>query len=118
MAATKPWPLNHWPARLEPAWPVCRFWGTPAFANCDAGPSENRKEYGSKPASRAKTTEVSPPISRVPLMPMVELLIALGAAVQIDPVFCFWMMYEDPGADRGSPAAPWLCHPTPASIVP
>jgi hypothetical protein len=39
---------------------------TPAFAAIDPGPSENRKEYGSKPASRANTKEKLPPIGSFP----------------------------------------------------
>jgi hypothetical protein len=68
---------------------VCWFRGTPAFAAIDPGPSENRKEYGSKPASRAKTKEVFPPIGSVPLMPMVELVNALGARLHIGDRFIF-----------------------------
>ncbi len=90
----------------------------PVFAATDPGPSENRKEYGSKPASRAKTKEVSQPIGAVPLIPMVELVNALGAAPHIGDRFCFWIKYEAPAADRGSNGAPWLCQPNPASIVP
>src|SRR5260221_60158 len=51
----------------------------PAFAAIDPGPLENRKEYGSKPASRAKTTLTFPPIGSVPLIPINELVNAFGA---------------------------------------
>jgi hypothetical protein len=51
-------------------------------------------------------------------MPMNELLNALGARVQIDPLFCFWIRYEDPTADCGSKGAPWLCQPKPVSTMP
>src|SRR5258708_30202910 len=51
-------------------------------------------------------------------MPINELLNALGARVEIDPLFCLWIRYEDPTADRGSKAAPWLCQPTPVSTMP
>ena len=90
----------------------------PAFAAIDPGPLENRKEYGSKPASRAKTTETFPPIGSVPLIPMNELVNALGAGPHSAELFCFWIKYEAPTADRGSHGAPWLCQPNPASIVP
>src|SRR5712672_1489085 len=90
----------------------------PAFAATDPGPLENRREYGSKPASRAKTTETFPPIGSVPLIPMNELDSALGARVQSDPLFCFWIRYELPTADRGSHGAPWLCQPAPVSTIP
>jgi len=90
----------------------------PAFAATDPGPLENRKEYGSKPASRAKTTDKFPPIGSVPLIPMNELVNALGARLQSGDLFCFWIKYEAPTADRGSHGAPWLCQPNPASIVP
>src|SRR6266446_2889210 len=83
----------------------------PAFAAIDPGPLENRKEYGSKPASRAKTTETFPPIGSVPLIPMNELVNALGARLQSGDLFCFWIKYEAPTADRGSHGAPWLCQP-------
>ena len=72
----------------------------PAFAATDPGPLENRKEYGSKPASRAKTTETFPPIGSVPLIPMNELVNALGAGPQSAELFCFWIKYE--AADSGS----------------
>src|SRR6267154_2069392 len=81
----------------------------PLLAAIDPGPFENCREYGSKPASRSNTTETFPPIGSIPLMPMNELLNALGARVQIDPLFCFWIRYELPTADFGSKAAPWLC---------
>jgi hypothetical protein len=55
---------------------------------------------------QSEDKETFPPMGSVPLMPMVELLNALGAAVQIDDLFCFWIMYEDAGADRGSTGAP------------
>src|SRR6266478_1945968 len=90
----------------------------PAFAASDPGPLENRKEYGSKPASRAKTTETFPPIGSVPLIPMKELVNALGAGPQSAELFCFWIKYEAATADRGSHRAPWLCQPNPASIAP
>jgi hypothetical protein len=90
----------------------------PLFAAIDPGPFENCREYGSKPASRSNTTEKLPPIGSVPLMPMNELLNALGARVQSDPLFCFWIRYEDPTADFGSNGAPWLCQPTPVSTMP
>src|SRR6266404_1479382 len=89
----------------------------PLLAAIDPGPFENCREYGSKPASRSNTTETFPPIGSIPLMPMNELLNALGARVQIDPLFCFWIRYELPTADFGSKAAPWLCHASlPGSI--
>jgi hypothetical protein len=47
-----------------------------------------------------------------------ELLNALGARVQSDRLFCFWIRYEDPTADFGSKGAPWLCQPTPVSTMP
>src|SRR6266446_6894609 len=81
----------------------------PAFAAIDPGPLENRKEYGSKPASRAKTTETFPPIGSVPLIPMNELVNALGAGPQSAKLFCFWIKYEPPTADRGSHGAPLPC---------
>ena len=59
-----------------------------------------------------------PPIGSVPLMPMIDWLNALGAAPHIADLFCFWIKYEAETADRGSNGAPWLCQPTPASIVP
>src|SRR6266446_5998189 len=90
----------------------------PLLAAIDPGPLENCREYGSKPASRSNTTETFPPIGSIPLMPMNELLNALGARVQIDPLFCFWIRYELPTADFGSKAAPWLCQPTPVSTIP
>src|SRR5258707_3158848 len=90
----------------------------PAFAAADPGPLENRREYGSKPASRAKTTETFPPIGSVPLTPMNELVNALGAGPQSAKLFCFWIKYERPTADRGSHGAPWLCQPNPPSIAP
>src|SRR6266478_2097051 len=90
----------------------------PLLAAIDPGPLENCREYGSKPASRSNTKESSPPIGSIPLMPMHELLNALGARVQIDPLFCFWIRYELPTADFGSKAAPWLCQPTPVSTIP
>jgi hypothetical protein len=63
----------------------------PAFAAIDPGPLENRREYGSKPASSAKTTETFPPIGSVPLMPMNELESALGAGPNSAKLFCFWI---------------------------
>ena len=51
-------------------------------------------------------------------MPMIDWLNALGAAPHIADLFCFWIKYEAETADRGSNGAPWLCQPTPASIVP
>src|SRR6202048_5562961 len=106
---TYPWPLYHWPARLVSAHAVCWLSGVPALKAAAPGPLENLKEYGSKPASRAKTTEKFPPIGSVHLMPMVELLNALGARLQSGDLFCFWIKYEAPTADRGSNGAPWLC---------
>jgi hypothetical protein len=50
----------------------CLVLGAPAFAAIDSGPLENRKEYGSKPASKAKTTEKFLSTGSVPLIPMVE----------------------------------------------
>src|SRR6202008_2470622 len=90
----------------------------PLFAAIDPGPFENCREYGSKPASRSNTTEKLPPIGSVPLLPMNELLNALGARVQSDPLFCFWIRYELPTADFGSKGAPWLCQPKPVSTKP
>src|ERR1700757_17531 len=90
----------------------------PLLAAIDPGPFENCREYGSKPASRSNTTEKLPPMGSVPLIPMVELLKALGARVHIDPLFCFWIRYEDPTADRKSKGAPWLCQPKPVSTMP
>ena len=63
----------------------------PAFAATDPGPLENRKEYGSNPASSAKITETFPLIGSVPLIPMNELLNALGAGPQSAELFCFWI---------------------------
>jgi hypothetical protein len=40
------------------------------------------------------------------------------ARLQSADLFCFWIRYEAPTADRGSHGAPWLCQPNPASIVP
>ena len=92
--------------------------GTPTFAARDPDPLESRKEYGSKPASTAKTAEKVPPIGSVPLIPIVEVLNALGARLHCDDLFVFSIRYEAPGALRESNGAPWLCHPPPASIVP
>src|SRR5260370_42360564 len=115
---TYPWPLYHWPARLVSAHAVCWLSGTPAFQAAAPGPLENLREYGSKPASRAKTKEKFPPIGSVPLIPMVELLNALGARFQIADLFCFWSRYEAPTEDRGSDGAPLLCKPPPMSTMP
>src|SRR3981189_771148 len=90
----------------------------PVLAAIDPGPLENRREYGSKPASRAKTTETFPPIGSVPLIPINELDSAWVARVKSDPLFFFWIRYELPTADRGSHGAPWLCQPNPVSIAP
>ena len=49
---------------------------------------------------------------------MVELLNALGARLHSDPLFCFWIRYEAPTADRVSNGAPWLGQPKPASTMP
>jgi hypothetical protein len=57
-------------------------------AACDPGPLANWKEKESKPASRAKTKVVSPAISSGPLIPMADRDSPLGAAVQIDDLFC------------------------------
>jgi hypothetical protein len=51
-------------------------------------------------------------------MPIVELVSAFGARLHSGDLFCFWIRYEAPTADRGSHGAPWLCQPNPASIVP
>jgi hypothetical protein len=88
------------------------------LAAIDPGPFENWREYGSKPASRSKTTEKLPPIGSVPFMPMNELLNPLAARVQSDPWFCFWIRYEEVTADYGSKGAPWLCQPKPMSTMP
>src|SRR4029077_4956111 len=51
-------------------------------------------------------------------MPMVELLSAFGARLQSGPLFCFWIRYEAPTAERGSSGAPLLCQPTAVSTMP
>src|SRR3979411_1640702 len=89
----------------------------PAFAAIDLGPSENRREYGSKPASRAKTTETFPPLGSVPFIPVNEFGSGFGAGPHSAELFCFWIRYEAPTADRGSHGAPWPCPPNPAAIV-
>src|SRR3984893_8791794 len=115
---TYPWPLYHWPARLVSACAVCWLSGVPAFQAIAPGPLENLKEYGSKPASRAKTKEKFTPIGSVPLIPMVELLNPLGARLQIADLFCFWSRYEAPTEERGSNGAPWVWEPPPMSTMP
>src|SRR5260370_17299163 len=103
---TYPWPLYHWPARLVSAHAVCWLSGVPAFHAAAPGPLENLKEYGSKPASRAKTKEKSPPIGSVPFMPMVELLNPLGARLQIAALFCPSTSYDAPTPEPRSNARP------------
>jgi hypothetical protein len=69
-------------------------------------------------ASTRKIREIFPPIGSVPLIPIVDVLNALGARVHRDDLFIFSIRYEAPGALRGSSGAPWFCQPPPASIVP
>src|ERR1700751_5618550 len=94
------------------------FCGMPAFAATEPAPFEKRSEYGSKPVSRSKTKEKSPPIGSFPLMPISELLSAFGARLQSGPLFCFWIRYEAPTAERGSNGTPLLCQPTPVATMP
>ena len=78
----------------------------------------NRNEKGSKPASRANTKEMSPAISLVPLIPIDDWDIALGAPVHIDDRPYFWIRYKAPGGVRKSQGAPWLIQAPPTSTAP
>src|SRR5271163_3151317 len=94
------------------------FCGKPASPATDPGPLEKRSEKGSKPASRSKTTDRSFVIGSFPLMPMNELLSALGAGLHSAALFCFWIRYEAATAERVSNGTPWLCQPKPLSTMP
>src|SRR5258708_39128961 len=111
LAPASPWPLYHWPARLESRFAVCWLRGTPAFAARDPGPLESRKEYGSKPASTAKTAEKVPPIGSGPLIPIVEALNPVGARLHRDDLVVFSIPNEAPRALRESHEAARLSHP-------
>src|SRR6476659_2662254 len=61
---------------------------------------------------------MSPPIASVPLMPIDDWDMALGAPVHIDERFCLCMRYEAQGGEPESQGAPWLIQAPPTSMVP
>jgi hypothetical protein len=63
----------------------------PTFPYSEPGPLARPKEYGLNPACQSNTKEKSPPIGSVPLTPMLDWLIALGATPHIGDLFIFWM---------------------------
>src|SRR5258708_21840094 len=96
LAPASPWPLYHWPARLESLSAVCWLRGAPAFAARDPGPLESRKEYGSKPASTAKTAEKGPPIGSGSFIPIFEMLNTFRARLHIADLFIFFIPDDAP----------------------